>query len=178
MSTMQQAQETNSLRTKLIVLALLLALILVIYAFSKAGGGMSAPATKEQTDASLSEEIRKGVAPIPEFTEATQAKLAGSQGFQYLVSYTDDGFEPAVLTIMRGETVRFTNNSSDDLWIAADGSEVQIYPRTKEICGSSDLDSCEPFESRDFWEFTFENRGEWGVVNNLDKSKSGIVIVW
>ena len=101
-------------------------------------------------------------------------KLTGT--FTY-VSYTDNGFEPANVTITQGQTVRFTNNSSHDVWIAADGINAQIYPRTREVCGSSDLDSCAPFAPQDFWEFTFNVKGEWHVVNNVDKTKGGVVIV-
>jgi hypothetical protein len=54
---------------------------------------------------------------------------------------------------------------------------VQIYPRTRDVCGSSDLDSCASFAPQDFWEFTFNVGGAWQVVNNLDKAKSGTVQV-
>ena len=121
--------------------------------------------------------IREGKAPIPEYTEETAAKLAKSKGFSALVSYTDNGFEPKTVTIKKGEAIRFTNNSSHDVWIAAGGTNVQIYPRTEDVCGSSNLDSCEPFAPQDFWEFSFEVPGEWHVVNNLDKSRGGTVIV-
>jgi plastocyanin len=168
-----------AIRTQLAILALLLACVLILYAFTK--GSVGEPrdigGVPEQQDRSLAQSIRKGTAPLPEFTDETKAKLERSKGFQYLVSYTDNGFEPSSLVMSRGESVRFTNNSSMNLWIAADGSGVQIYPRTKEVCGSSDLDSCKPFMPQDFWEFTFEKAGTWGIVNNLDKSKNGTIIV-
>ena len=128
-------------------------------------------------ETALGEKIRTGEASIPLFTKATKAKLDKGPIFHALVSYTDRGFEPTVVTIKRGETVRFTNNSSNDVWIAAGGENIQIYPRTQEVCGSSDLDSCEPFAPQDFWQFKFNVVGEWEVVNNLDKSKSGKVVV-
>lgn len=169
-----------SLRTQIGLLALLLACVFILYLFTKGGSrelGNASNTSQRQMESSLSESIREGKVPLPEFTDETKAKLDASKGFQHLVSYTDGGFEPRALAMSRGESVRFTNNSSMNLWIAADGSEVQIYPRTKEVCGSSDLDSCEPFMPQDFWEFTFENAGTWGIVNNLDKAKSGIIIV-
>ncbi len=115
-------------------------------------------------------------APIPEppFTDAVRAQLAASHGFQELLSYTDRGFEPLHYSIKRGDTVRFTNNSQEKLWVAADGDAV--YPITGD-CGSSALDSCTPIGPGEFWEFTFTEGGTWTVVNNLDKSKVGVVEV-
>jgi len=108
--------------------------------------------------------------PSPE----TLAYLAQSKGFQYLVSYTDRGFEPRRLTVKKGETVRFTNNSSEDLWVAAGGEK--LYPRDANGCGSSALDSCRPIGQGEFWEFTFESNGTWMFNNSIDKEKAGTII--
>lgn len=124
----------------------------------------------------LAEMIRAGTAPIPEFTEDIQARLAAGKGFAVVISYTDRGFEPETVRIAHGDTVRFTNNSSGELWVASHEG-ARAYPRSYDACGSSDLDSCETLPPQDFWEFTFEERGEWSVTNNLDKSKRVTVIV-
>lgn len=164
----------NEIRAPLLVLILLLASAAALYMLSPHERAL---VDEEQEDAPLSEAIRTGEAPIPEFTEEIQQRLEQSGGFQSLVSYTDGGFEPTTLTVKRGDTVRFTNNSSDDVWIAAYGTNGQLYPRTKEGCGSSDLDSCAPIAPMDFWEFTFEREGEWNVANNLDKRMRVMVTV-
>ena len=163
------AQELKSRIGVLIVLLLVVALVYVV-------------AEKPQpfiqhTPASLGEQIRTGNAGAPFFSSGVAERLQASGGFEHIIMYTDAGFEPAHLLVQRGETIRFSNISSNDVWIAASGERVQIYPRTREVCGSSDLDSCRPFPPQDFWEFTFERPGEWEVVNNLDKSKSGVVFV-
>ena len=161
------------IRGQLSVLAILLLLVAVVYVVT----GRNASDSSQEETVPLAEQIRTGSAPIPAYTSSTQVKLENNKGFQALVSYAAGGFEPAKLTIKKGDTVRFTNNSSNNVWIAANGTNVQIYPRTRAVCGSSDLDSCEPFEPMDFWEFTFDVAGEWEVVNNLDKSKSGVIQV-
>jgi plastocyanin len=130
-----------------------------------------------QPPRTLGDTIRAGTAAIPAYSTSTAERLAHSHGFQALISYTDLGFEPMEITIHRGNTVRFTNNSSNDVWIAASGQHVQIYPRTSGTCGSSSLDSCAPFAPQDFWEFSFDTPGNWQVVNNLDKSRSAMVRV-
>lgn len=163
------------IRKQLVILALLLGFVAVVWYFTKPGGVMLQSA--QDSGKSLATQIREGTVPMPVFSSSTQMKLEKSDGFQHLVSYTDGGFEPAHLTMKRGEVVRFTNNSSSDLWIGPDGSNVQIYPKSGATCGSSALDSCEPFTPQDFWEFTFDAAGEWHVVNNLDKSKGAVIIV-
>jgi plastocyanin len=163
----------NEFKKPLVVLALLLLIAAGVYFFA----GVTPPPQEEVVDTSLDTNIRLGKAPIPAMTEEMQAKLAASKGFSALVSYTQNGFEPRTVTIARGEAVRFTNNSAGDLWVSAGGEGVLIYPQTKAGCGSSDLDSCSPFPPQDFWEFTFEEVGSWQVVNNLDKSKRGTIIV-
>jgi plastocyanin len=125
----------------------------------------------------VSEAIRIGAAPIPEFTEAVVEKLAASKGFQALISYSDSGFEPNRAEVAKGETVRFTNNSSQDLWVVSVGEGTGKYPRTKEACGESDLDSCVALAPRDFWEFTFAKAGEWDIINKSDPTKVGKVLV-
>ena len=172
---MQEVRRAHYNLRQIIALAVLLScMIAVVYLFS-----INVPAVPRAQNASpsLAGKIRVGDAPIPPYSASTRMKLEQSKGFQHLVSYTENGFEPSRITVKNGETVRFANNSSYDVWIAADGRNVQIYPRTREVCGSSDLDSCEPFPPQDFWEFTFTIPGEWRVVNNLDKSKGGVVTV-
>lgn len=175
MSIEETKSAPHMFRVPLIALVGLLAFLAILSLLPQ-----PSPRTIEQmSDARRipAEDIRLGQAPIPEFTDETKAKLEKSTGFQHLISYTDHGFEPSRLTSKRGETVRFTNNSSYDLWVAADGRSVQIYPRSKSTCGSSDLDSCESFSPQDFWEFTFDVAGEWHIINNLDKTKGAIVRV-
>lgn len=102
--------------------------------------------------------------------------LAKSNGFSVLISYTDGGFESSNVTLTVGQTVRFTNNSSHDLWVASDAAKSPAYPGSSD-CGSSALDSCHVLKPHDFWEFTFNKKGTWNFVNNLDKTKTGTVHV-
>jgi plastocyanin len=113
----------------------------------------------------------------PPFTPAVQAQLAKSRGFAVLISYTDQGFAPAQATIKKGQAIRFTNNSGQSLWVAAQGTaEHPVYPGQSD-CGASALDSCTALKSGEFWEFTFDHSGTWTFVNNLDKTQQGAVKV-
>jgi plastocyanin len=115
-------------------------------------------------------------APPPPSADVA-AKLAKSHGFQALVSYTDRGFEPAVASIKKGDTVRFTNNSTEDLWVAATGTSGAVYPGTGKECGQSAFDACATLKHGEFWEFTFDAVGTWGYKNNSDIAKTGIIHV-
>ena len=111
--------------------------------------------------------------PSPEVV----AQLEQSSGFEFLVSYTDQGFEPGEAVIERGQSVRFTNNSSGVLWVAAVGDdENPRYPGLGD-CGASFFDTCTTLAPNEFWEFTFQESGTWAFQNNADKGKTGIVRV-
>jgi|SRR3989344_829776 len=57
-------------------------------------------------------------APAPTETDY----VAVQKGFQYLVSYTDQGFVPASLTVNKGETVRFTNAAASTFTLSLSGA--------------------------------------------------------
>ena len=119
------------------------------------------------------------VSQPPPFTPAIKAQLAASHGFQYLVSYTGKGFEPMSVTVKKGDTVRFTNNSNEDLWIASAGTPGgSVYPAgVGNECGQSAFDSCRSMKHGEFWEFTFTEVGTWGYKNNADTKMAGVVMV-
>lgn len=82
------------------------------------------------------------ILPSPEVI----AMVYASKGFQYLVSYTDTGFEPKDFTINKGETVRFGNNSSHDMWISesshtaptvCNDSTSTLAERSNQACSGS-----------------------------------------
>ena len=116
---------------------------------------------------------------VPPMTELSKRVFEASTGFEHLVSYEDGGFSPSTLTIKKGQTVRFTNNSSKRLlWISAGAvGGASIYPGGSDSCGQSSFDSCVTMEPHDFWEFTFDEEGEWGYRNAADASHTGIVVV-
>jgi plastocyanin len=113
----------------------------------------------------------------PPLSAEVIAMLAKSKGFQALVSYTERGFEPAVITLQKGDTVRFTNNSSRGLWVAATGVGGAVYPGTSEECGQSSFDTCKLLQPGEFWEFTFDTTGTWSYQNNSDVRYTGTVTI-
>lgn len=117
------------------------------------------------------------VPPPPPRTAHMQQVLDNSKGFQYFVSYTDNGFEPAELTVKRGETVRFTNNSSRNMWLMSSGGDGGVYPASDSSCGQSAFDTCVAYPPNEIWEFTFDVAGTWVFRNNVHKDDVGIIRV-
>ncbi|MDB5238362.1 MAG: Plastocyanin [Candidatus Kaiserbacteria bacterium] len=117
--------------------------------------------------------------PVPTGPSATEAaQLKASTGFQELVSYTDGGFAPGKLSVKKGDTVRFTNSSKADLWVAATGASGSVYPgKTVDECGQSAFDSCRVIAPGGFWEFTFDTAGTWGYQNNRDTAMTGMIVI-
>ncbi len=81
------------------------------------------------------------------------------------------------VTIQKGETIRFINNSEHDLWIASTGDSGAVYPGTGHECGQSAFDTCKSLKKGEFWEFTFKSVGTWSYHDNLNLERMGIVVV-
>ena len=100
-----------------------------------------------------------------------------------VVSYTNDGFSPNPLTINRGDTVYFTNNSNHGLWVAS-----AVHPTHEEYPGSgidgcdvetlvAIFDSCEAVAIGGSWAFTFDHAGEWNYHNHVKAEEFGTIVV-
>ena len=99
------------------------------------------------------------------------------------VTYTDEGFTPKNMTIVKGDTVTFINKSSRDVWPASamhpthtvyDGTSLsQHCPDTT----ATAFDSCESVAPDSSWTFTFTKAGEWTYHDHLNPRNTGKVIV-
>jgi plastocyanin len=168
---------SHDIGPKLVLIAVLVAVVVAISVFFGENKVKSVP-PEQKTSPSFADNLRQGIVKPPEYASTTRMKLEKSFGFQHLVSYTENGFEPTVITIKNGETVRFTNNSGEPLWIAAvESDESLLYPAVQNGCGSSALDSCSLIATQDFWEFTFTHSGSWKFTNILNRAEGGTVLV-
>jgi len=104
---------------------------------------------------------------------------AGEDMFAALVTYTDSGFEPAVVTIKKGETVRFVDQSTGGMWVASAKHPTHaVYPQKSETdCLGSSFDSCRALSAGEFWEFTFDEAGTWKYHNHVQPGHVGTVVV-
>lgn len=102
-----------------------------------------------------------------------------------VVTYTDQGFSPSVVTISQGGTIEWVNNSSSDLWVASDPHPLHDgYDSTtlSEHCaagyqGPVPFDSCAMIAPGGSWAFVFSRAGTWGYHNHIDDGFGGGVTV-
>lgn len=98
-------------------------------------------------------------------------------GFEHLVSITANGFEPSEPKARVADTIRFTNNSPEEVWIEGVSSiDNPPYPEEGE-CGDSAFDSCKALQPGEYWEFKFRYAGTWLFRNKLNAEQVGVVYV-
>lgn len=95
------------------------------------------------------------------------------------VNFTSSGFVPKSVEISLGDTVRWINNSSRDVWPAtAIHPTHTIYPeKSTDDCLGSSFDACAKIAPGSTWEFTFNEEGSWNYHDHLNAGKRGTVIV-
>jgi len=98
-----------------------------------------------------------------------------------IVTYTDSGYSPKEMTISKGDTVVFKNESSRTSWPASAVHPTHtVYPGSSiQKCGGSDIifDACRDLETGEEWSFTFNEAGSWGYHNHRRAFNTGKIIV-
>lgn len=93
------------------------------------------------------------------------------------IIYSDAGFSPDPITIKKGSTVIFKNNSSANMWSASAMHPTHtVYPTTGGCIGST-FDACKGIVSGEVWSFKFDIAGSWKYHNHLNPSHFGSIIV-
>lgn len=87
----------------------------------------------------------------------------------YLVTYRDGGFEPKVIRIKNGESVRFHNTVASGMWVASNPHPAHT--------GYEGFDEKMSVEAGGDYIFTFRRTGTWGYHNHLRASHTGTVVV-
>lgn len=101
----------------------------------------------------------------------------------FTVKITPSGYEPAQLTIKKGSTVAWVNESSGPNWPATASHPTHtVYPGSDiQKCGTAEqpniFDACKGLTDGESFSFTFNNAGEWAYHDHLTVSKFGKIIV-
>lgn len=100
------------------------------------------------------------------------------------ITYSDAGFSPKSVSIKKGDTVEFHNESDGEMWPASAKHPTHtVYPGSGiEKCDAQAdsgtlLDACTKIASGDSWSFVFNEVGEWFYHNHLKSSDFGSVVV-
>jgi len=101
------------------------------------------------------------------------------------VTYTDTGFSPTSITVAEGQSVTFTNQSSESMWVASnqhpshtgyDGTNRSAHCAAS-YTGTTPLDECAAAPTGGSYTFTFTKTGSWGYHNHANASMAGTIIV-
>lgn len=85
------------------------------------------------------------------------------------VSYTDSGFTPKIITVKKGTSVSFVNNSSGSLWVASDP-----HPTHSLLPG---FDALQTIVKGTSYDYTFIKVGTWTYHNHMKTTDRGTVVV-
>jgi plastocyanin len=131
------------------------------------------PTTQSPVSGSLGSEQPSQQPPV------SQAPVAKEN----VVTYTDAGYSPNALTIKKGETVTFKNQSSRAMWPAS-----AVHPTHRVYSGTSldehcpdktgtAFDACKGFKPGENWSFTFNKTGTWKYHDHLNPKDTGTIVV-
>jgi len=150
----------------LILLASFIALFILVGCVQEAG--QAAPAA---TATPMTGQATK-ITALPTSTPAATALPAAKT-----VEITASGFEPQELRIKAGETVVFVNKDSKPHRPASNPHPIHTdYPETGGCVGSK-FDACNALEPGEKFEFTFNEKGEWGYHDHLNPGTTGKIVV-
>jgi len=116
---------------------------------------------------------------------ATSTPAAPVVGAPVQVTYTDTGFSPKSITVVEGQTVIWTNNSSKKMWVAsAQHPTHAVYGGTNKdthcapgYTGETPFDECTGGEAGATYSFTFKKAGTWNYHDHMTSTMFGSVIV-
>ena len=87
----------------------------------------------------------------------------------YTVTFSDTGFSPASLSVKKGQSVTFVNNSSGKMWVAANPfPSSSEYPDFNQKTGVANGSS---------WTFTFDTTGVWFYHNHYSPAVGAKIVV-
>lgn len=103
----------------------------------------------------------------------------------HTVTYTDTGFSPASTEIAVGDTVRFVNESTTEMWVGADEHPTHTSydgTSTREHCADGKstggaFDQCARSAKGTSWSYTFTKAGSFDYHNHARSADGGTIVV-
>lgn len=87
----------------------------------------------------------------------------------YTVKYQSAGFNPQTITVRRGQSVRFLNESSGTMFVAAARS-----PNSNDL---TEFNQGRSVGKGGYYDFTFNIKGVFVYYNQNDRTKTGVIVV-
>jgi plastocyanin len=132
------------------------------------------PQSSDQTDQIVATSTVEGTpSDQTATTSATQTPVVKEN----IVTSTSAGYSPLTLTIKKGDTVTFKNESSKPVWTASAVHPThKVYPTTGGCLGST-FDACVGIKSGESWSFKFDIAGTWKYHDHLNAKNFGAIVV-
>ncbi|OGY91672.1 MAG: hypothetical protein A3H70_01375 [Candidatus Komeilibacteria bacterium RIFCSPLOWO2_02_FULL_48_11] len=168
--------KNKGVAAKLIIILIVIAALAIIYMWarkSSQGGEIGEGANIEQE---RGEETAPPVIAEPETTPPAESSAL-------VVLFTENGYEPASLTVKKGETATFTNTAANPTWPASAKHPTHtVYPGSDIAkCGTPEaaniFDACKGLSEGASWSFTFNEAGTWNYHDHLNPTKFGKIVV-
>jgi plastocyanin len=86
-----------------------------------------------------------------------------------VITYTDTGFAPEPITVTKGTTVTFVNESNRGMWVAS-----AMHPTHQLLPGFDQLSAATKGST---YEYTFIKVGTWKYHNHVNPADTGSIIV-
>lgn len=150
--------------SKNIVIALGIVLIVVIVGaiiLTKKGGDSTASTSST---------------PIVQASIEVSAVPVASEKPATLINYTDKGFDPANVTIKKGDTVVWTNNSAKDFWPASGMHPTHLLYPEQTSCFAGVFNNCNIAPGKTYT-MQFNIVGAWGFHDHLKPANFGKITV-
>jgi plastocyanin len=99
---------------------------------------------------------------------ATPSAATMTKSGAYIVSYTTSGFNPVAITLKRGKSVHFVNNSNKAMRISAVDQNSQVF---------HELSQEQSVGRGGTYDFTFLTAGNWYYMNRNNSADRGTIVV-
>lgn len=110
------------------------------------------------------------VSSTPSPSAPADSNLAQDTSSKITVRYGTSGFSPLVVTVKKGQTVEFVNESGAGMSVASDPHPSHsIYPEFDQYKTS--------YKGQTSFIFTFDKLGSWKYHNHANSSHTGTIIV-
>lgn len=93
------------------------------------------------------------------------------------IAYDGTAYSPKTITIKVGDTVKYINQSTVDMWPASAMHPThKVYPTTGGCIGST-FDACRGIAPYGSWSFKFDIVGSWKYHDHLNPTAWGTIVV-
>lgn len=105
---------------------------------------------------------------VPTSVFQEQVATHGGMGME-TVRYTNDGFQPAKLTVPIGTMVEFVNQSDTTMWVASN-----VHPEHEIL---STFDQFKEVAKGQNYMYTFDKKGTWPYHDHINPALEGTIVV-